>query len=53
MQDLLAILLFALCRDFYAFALKQKWRLEFFITTRHFETHFELENSEFGCEMNP
>jgi len=31
--------------------LAKKWRLAFFIATRHSETHFELKTSEFRCEM--
>jgi hypothetical protein len=30
----------------------KKWRLEIFISTRHSETLFEAETSEFCCEMN-
>ena len=30
----------------------KKMAADFFISTRHSELHFELENSEFGCEMN-
>jgi len=30
----------------------KKWRLGIFIFLRHSEAHFELENSEFSCEIN-
>jgi hypothetical protein len=29
----------------------KKMAAHFFITTRHSETHFELKNSEFRCEI--
>ena len=39
-------------KNFTEFLLDLKNGQRFFIFPRHSETHFELENSEFRCEMN-